>query len=184
MKLLKYFPLIIILALIGCEFGFVGDIYIRDLDELQAGNKAKSLSTTGQFRFEVPAAKKEYETKIMKLLDGVFPNAKFAGFQDLGLDTFGKVNVKIPVVSKMNSGDAKNSLFSVIVDPKKKSVLLFQNQRMLGLVKSRLKDNFESLDFDESKISLKFVNDTREARVIKLKESSFVNGKRSTGGLP
>ena len=166
----------------GCKMEMVTELYSSDLRATSAGEE--NLTTPATLALPVTSADDcaEDTAKIVVIMKGIVDPFEPTGCERRDMNSFMLADLQIPLLDSVADWEQVDALFGIISQPDKEDskylkVSIMMNLGLYGILSERVKDEFyQTLDLDESSISIVLNNDEREDVTIFV-EYAFVQGQ-------
>ena len=174
--------MVALLFLTGCKMEMETDLYSSDMRVTAAGEE--NLFTPATLALPVTSVDEcEKDTgQIVAIMQGIVDSFEPRGCERKDMESFLLAGLQIPLLDSVADWEQADALFGIISQPDRNggehtNVFIMMNLPKYKILAERVKDEFyQSLDLDESSISVVLNNDEREDITI-MAEGAFVQGK-------
>ena len=169
-------------VLAGCKIEMETDLYSSDLRSVSGGETG--LTTPANLALPISSVDKctEDTQKIVKIMEGMIASFEPKGCERKDINSFMMSVVQVPIVDSVDNWASSDELFGIVAqndteDANRINVFLVMNLDRYDILSDRVKDEFyQSLDLDDSTISVVLNNDEREDVTIMV-DNAFVQGQ-------
>ena len=165
----------------GCKMELVTDLYSSDLRATASGEEGLTTPATLALPISTEDKCEEETAKIVAIMQGIVDPFEPKGCTRKNMDSFMLADLKIPILDAMADWEQTDALFGIVSqrDAEKAdhiNVFIMMDLERYRILAERVRDEFyQSLELDQSSVSIVLNNDEREDASIRV-EHAFVQG--------